>query len=72
MRACAVMRASGAISKAAGFRKPMCRCSLIRVKRISFDWSQEQAAIGGQASRLKVAQLLLCYSRMPYCACLSP
>ena len=35
MRACVVMRASGPISKAAGFRKPMCRWSLIPVKRIS-------------------------------------
>ena len=72
MRACAVMRASGAISKAAGFRKPMCRCSLIRGEAYQFDWSQEQAAIGGQASRLKVAQMLLCYSRHALCACLSP
>ena len=31
-----------------------------------FDWSQEQASIGGQGMRLKVAQMLLCYSRMPY------
>ena len=28
-----------------------------------FDWSQEQAWVGGRASRLKVAQMVLCYSR---------
>ena len=31
-----------------------------------FDWSQEQASIDGEVFRLKVAQMLLCYSRMPY------
>ena len=35
MRACAVMRASGLISKAAGYRKPMCRWSFLQVKPIS-------------------------------------
>ena len=31
-----------------------------------FDWSQERASIDGEVFRLKVAQMLLCYSRMPY------
>ena len=31
-----------------------------------FDWSQEQVSIGGQGMGLKVAQMVLCHSRMPF------
>ena len=34
-----------------------------------FDWSHEQVLIGGMPVTVKVAQFILCYSRMPFIRC---
>jgi transposase len=38
-----------------------------KAKAFQFDWSEETVEIGGQPRKAIVAQVRLCYSRMPFC-----
>jgi hypothetical protein len=38
-----------------------------KAEAFQFDWSEEAAELGGQPRKVNVAQVRLCYSRMPFC-----
>jgi transposase len=38
-----------------------------KAEAFQFDWSEETAELGGQPRKVNVAQVRLCYSRMPFC-----
>jgi transposase len=38
-----------------------------KAEAFQFDWSEETAELGGQSRKVNIAQVRLCYSRMPFC-----